>query len=92
MKRPKPEQAQPETPQPEPAKSNGKRPTHTVFLVEGDGDKAFWNRIGAAWEHQDGDGFSLELVAIPLTGRLVVRKAKPQQEREATDATLFDQR
>ena len=24
-------------------------------------DKAFWNRIGAAWEHEDGEGLTLQL-------------------------------
>lgn len=24
---------------------------HAVFVVEGEGDKAFWTKIGAAWNH-----------------------------------------
>lgn len=64
------------------SKSTKKPPTHTVFIVEGDGDSAFWTKIGAAWAHEDGEGFSLTLIAMPLTGRLVVRKAKPPAERE----------
>ncbi|WP_421927157.1 hypothetical protein [Neoaquamicrobium sediminum] len=48
-------------------------PTHGVFVVEGDGDTAYWTRIGAAWAHRDGEGFNLQLAAIPMTGRLVVR-------------------
>ena len=56
-------------------KDEKKRPSHTVFVVEGDGEKAFWIRIGAAWEHEDGEGFSLNLIALPLAGRMVVRKA-----------------
>lgn len=58
------------------------RPTHAVYLVEGEGENPFWTRIGAAWPHEDGYGFNLQLSAIPLTGRLVVRKPKPQGERE----------
>ena len=49
------------------------RPTHAVYVVTGEGDKAFWHRIGSAWPFKDGKpGFSIELVAAPLTGRLVV--------------------
>lgn len=56
------------------------KPTHTVFAVEGEGDNAFWNRIGAAWAHQDGKGLSVTLSAIPLDGKLVIRVAKPKRE------------
>jgi hypothetical protein len=59
------------------------RPTHAVFIVEGEGETAFWTKIGAAWAHEDGDGFNLQLIAMPITGRLVIRKAKPQAERGA---------
>lgn len=52
------------------------QPTHHVFVVEGEGDKAFWTRIGAAWQHTDGDGLNLTLKALPLDGRLVIRTVK----------------
>jgi hypothetical protein len=48
-------------------------PTHGVFVVEGEGDAAYWTRIGAAWLHKDGLGFNITVAAIPLSGRLVVR-------------------
>ncbi|RWF69613.1 MAG: hypothetical protein EOQ34_21450 [Mesorhizobium sp.] len=50
-----------------------KLPTHGVYAVEGEGDRANWTRIGAAWPHQDGNGYNVSLSAIPLTGRLVIR-------------------
>jgi len=31
-----------------------------------------WTKIGAAFPHKEGPGFSIELSAIPLDGRLVV--------------------
>jgi hypothetical protein len=55
-------------------------PTHGVFVVEGEGDKAFWTRVGAAWPHQDGDGFNVTLSAIPLSGRLVIRTRKEKED------------
>jgi hypothetical protein len=31
-----------------------------------------WTKVGAAFPHTEGPGFSIELSAIPLDGRLVV--------------------
>ena len=42
------------------------RPTHGVYQVQGEGEKAFWNKIGAAWLHKDGKGANPMLDAIPL--------------------------
>jgi hypothetical protein len=54
------------------ARTQKSRPTLTVFVVEGEGDKAFWTKIGAAWSHEDGLGYDVALTAMPLNGRLVV--------------------
>jgi len=50
-------------------------PSHYVYQVQDrDGDQtAIWTRIGAAWPHQDGNGFSIQLSAVPLDGRLTLR-------------------
>lgn len=56
------------------------RPSHFVYVVEGEGQTSFWTKIGSAWAHEDGEGFNLQLVAMPITGRLVIRKAKAEQE------------
>ncbi len=57
------------------------RPTHEVYLVR-DGktedDKAFWNRIGAAWPHKDGKGF-----AVILDGDIVIRERKEKETETA---------
>lgn len=53
-------------------------PSHVVFVVEGEGESAHWTRIGAAWPHDDGEGFNLKLTCMPLDGRLVIRKRKPK--------------
>ena len=50
-------------------------PTHVLYVVTGDGDKKRWTEIGAAWPHKDAEGFSLNLEALPVTGRLVMRPA-----------------
>jgi len=60
-------------------------PTHHVYVVEGKGDNAFWTKIGAAWQHADGNGLNITLSLLPLDGRVVIRTAKadnrPQRER-----------
>lgn len=55
-------------------------PTHGAFVVEGEGDNAFWTRIGAAWAHRDGQGFNVSLSAVPLNGRLVLRVRKDRDD------------
>lgn len=62
--------------------TKSRKPSHAVYIVEGEGETAFWTKIGAAWTHEDGDGFNLQLSAMPLSGRLIVRKPKPQADRE----------
>jgi hypothetical protein len=59
------------------------RPSHAVYIVEGEGESAFWTKIGSAWQHDDGDGFNISLAAVPLTGRLVIRKRQPKSQGEA---------
>ena len=37
-------------------------------------NKAFWTRIGAAWDHEDGEGYTLQLDLVPSGGgRIVLR-------------------
>lgn len=44
-------------------------------------DNAPWARIGAAWGHKDGEGFTLELDLVPVgTGRIVLRAPKADEE------------
>ena len=35
--------------------------------------KGFWTRIGAAWEHNDGGGYNIQLNCFPLDGKIVLR-------------------
>jgi hypothetical protein len=45
------------------------------------GEKKFWNRIGAAWEHEDGEGLTLQLDLLPVAGgRIVLRTPKQEEE------------
>lgn len=51
-----------------------KAPTHIAYHVRENGkDESFWTRIGAAWPHADGKGFTLQLDVVPLDGRVNLR-------------------
>lgn len=56
-------------------------PSHGVFVVEGEGEKAFWTKVGCAWAHNDGNGFNVTLSAVPLSGRIVLRTRTEKEER-----------
>ncbi|NEO33493.1 MAG: hypothetical protein F6K36_24325 [Symploca sp. SIO3C6] len=61
--------------------STKKKPTHEVFqVIDAGGDNKYWNRIGAAWLHDDEAGVSVVLNAVPIDGRLVIRKAKQKEK------------
>ena len=54
-----------------------------VFVVEDyskDGEeKANWIRIGIAFENKDGKGFNVQLTALPVSGKLVLRLHEPKE-------------
>ena len=50
------------------------QPTHRLYRVEGEGKSARWIEIGAAWPNKDGNGYSIDCNAMPINGRLVMRK------------------
>jgi hypothetical protein len=55
-------------------------PTHVAYQVrDGKAGKTFWTRIGSAWAHKDGKGFSIQLDAIPLDGSISLRTAKEKR-------------
>jgi hypothetical protein len=57
------------------------KPTHYVYAVrKGSGTRGFWTRIGAAWANRDGEGFSVRLDLIPLSGADIVIRT-PRDDR-----------
>lgn len=56
------------------SKNEPKRPTHVIWQVIGEGDKARWIRVGAAWTNRDGKGFTLKFDAYPALGRTIIRE------------------
>jgi len=52
----------------------GNKPTHRAYVVQDrEGQKAYWQKIGGAWLHADGNGLTLQLSAVPLDGRITLR-------------------
>jgi hypothetical protein len=56
-----------------------------AWHVNGQDKKSFWTRIGAAWDHKDGKGLTLQLELVPMSGRIVLRAPQAEQE-EASEA------
>lgn len=52
-------------------------PAYIAWHVDEKGEKKYWTRIGAAWRHQKGEGLTLQLDLVPVTGgRIVLRVPK----------------
>jgi hypothetical protein len=64
----------------------GRKPTHRLYRVTGEGKSAFWTPIGAAWPNKDGQGFSLSCDLVPLQGRIVMRRITAREA--AAEAAL----
>jgi len=61
--------------------STNRKPTHTIWAIERNGDKSFWSAIGAGWTHEDGDGMAPRFKFWPAIGQeVVIRKYKPKGE------------
>ena len=74
-----------------------KRPDYIAYNVQPSRDgKGHWNRIGAAWEHQDGQGFKLRFGCVPLNGEMDLRKLRDEriqdyQEQQQAQAAQPEQ-
>jgi len=66
--------------------TDSRRPEYTAYSVReyrkpGGAKHSDWTRVGIAWAHKDGDGLDLILDAIPVSGRIAIRKSAPKTER-----------
>ncbi len=66
------------------ADSNHSAPDFAVYTVKDrkHGQDPFWLRIGAAWINKDEHGYNVQLDALPIDGRLVLRVPKPKEVEE----------
>ncbi len=61
--------------------TGSKAPSHVVYHVrDREGQKGFWTRIGSAWSHNDGQGYSIQLECLPIDGRITLRVATEKKE------------
>jgi hypothetical protein len=62
-------------------KPSGKSPSYIAYQVrDREGQKGFWTRIGAALAHADGKGFTIQVDAVPLDGRISLRVPSDKKE------------
>ncbi len=75
--------------------SSKKVPAYRAYTVEKiDDDNHFWTLIGTAFAHEDMKGFNILLKALPIDGRLVLRRyteAQPHKEANVTEKKSRDQ-
>ena len=62
--------------------ATGKKPSHIAYHIRDskNGQKAFWTRIGSAWQHADGQGFNIQIDTVPLDGRIGLRTLSEKPE------------
>lgn len=56
--------------------SAAKVPSLVAWHVTQKGEKSYWHRIGASWDHKDNQGMTLVLDSLPVDGRVVLRAPK----------------
>ena len=60
-----------------------KAPAFIAYHVTDKGeDKSFWTRIGAAWDHEDGKGLTLQLDLVPVAGGRIVLRTPAETTEE----------
>ena len=57
-----------------------KKPDFIAYSVEeGKDGQAYFNKIGAAWAHRDGQGYDLNMSATPVNGRVSLRMMRDER-------------
>ena len=59
------------------------QPAYRAYtVIKRDGQDDFWLAIGAAFGHQDGDGYNIVLQALPIDGKVVLRLPKDDKTEQ----------
>ena len=58
------------------------QPSMIAWHVAERGERSYWNRIGAAWQHEDGEGLTLQLDLLPVAGGRIVLRAPRDDDRQ----------
>ena len=66
------------------------QPNYRAYtVVKREGQEDFWLAIGAAFMHQDGDGYNIVLQALPIDGKVVLRLPKEDKgDQPSQDANV----
>lgn len=69
-----------------PTKKASRQPLYHAFCVieGGRGQRDYWTRIGAAFTHENSDGLSILLDALPINGKIVLRTPLPPKAETET--------
>ncbi len=60
---------------------------YTVRSAEESG-KAYWSKVAIAWAHKDGQGYNVQMDALPVDGKLVLRTVSDDHDETGE---LFEQ-
>lgn len=64
------------------------RPSHAIYVIQGEGKKERWTKIGVAWPHKDNLGASLSFDALPAgNGRVALRLISEKDAEETNTGT-----
>ena len=60
------------------------KPAYRAYTVvkRGDDKDDFWLNLGVAFVHDDGEGFNLLLQALPIDGKIVLRRYKDEEDEK----------
>lgn len=62
-----------------------KKPAFIANAVTGEGKDALWTCIASVWQHNHGEGLSVELNALPVNGRFVLMPPKAADSTEGAE-------
>lgn len=66
--------------------SGGRKPDFIAYNVQESKDgKGYFNRIGAAWQHRDGQGYDVQLESFPCDGRVTLRELREERMQAYED-------
>lgn len=60
-----------------------RKPAFAAYAVTGEGKQAYWTRIGSAWLQNHGEGYNIDLHALPVNGRIILMPPKTEQAEPA---------
>lgn len=63
--------------------TTGNKPNLIAYVVRDTENGTFWTRIGAAWSHTKSGGFTAQLQALPIDGKIVF--LPPKEKPEGTE-------